>query len=142
MSQARTFTSEEWQTLQFGPFWVFSALLGAYKNFDPMEYEAFARSLHQASTAPGELARQIVDSVLLERGRLTEMYQADSRTIALGLCGVAVILKKAPTGEAELVKEMLISHIGVRIAQARGRFGRVMSEDDENTLELISQFLF
>jgi hypothetical protein len=141
MEQRRAFTAEEWQTLQFAPFWVLSALLGAYRDFDPLEYEAFARTLDEASMAPGRLSREILDSVTSEPRRVTERYQVDGRTIGLGLCGVAAILRKVPADEADLFKDMLISRVGVGMAKARGRFGQVMSEEDEKTLELISQFL-
>jgi hypothetical protein len=142
MNQESGFTPEEWQTLQFAPFWIFSAILGAYRNFDPLEYEAFWRSLDEASSAPGLLTQEIITSVMMEGGQLTEKYQTDSRTIARGLCAVAAILGKAPVDEADMFKDTLISRVGVGVAKARGRFGRVMSKDDEKTLELISQFLF
>jgi len=141
MVRVETFTADEWRTLQFGPYWVFSAVLGAYKDFDPLEYEAFSNVLAQACAAPGRLARQIVDSVLDEHAELTRIYQTDERTIGRGLCAVAAVLRKAPADEANLVKDMLIAHVGTGIARARGRFGRVISEDDQKTLELITQFL-
>jgi hypothetical protein len=76
-----------------------------------------------------------------ERDWLAEAYQTDSRTIALGLCSVATVLSRLPQDEADMFRGMLISGVGVNMARARGRFGRVMSEDDEKTLELIEQFL-
>ena len=142
MNEESGFTADEWQTLQFAPFWIFSALLGTYRNFDPLEYEAFSRSLEEAGSAPGQLSRDVVGSLVAEQHRVTQMYQADRRSIGRGLCAVATILRKAPAGEADMFKDMLISHIGVGVAMARGRFGRVMSKDDEKTLELIGQFLY
>jgi hypothetical protein len=135
------FTPDEWQTLQFAPFWIFSALLGAYRNFDPLEYDSFAMSLDAASEAPGRLAREVITSVAAERDRLTAQYETDSRTIARGLCAVAALLNRAPAEEAEMFREMLILHVGVTVAKARGRFGRVMSDNDEKTLTLVAQFL-
>ena len=49
MSERDRFTTEEWRTLQFAPFWVFSAVVGAYRRFDHRDYGAFARC---ASTPP------------------------------------------------------------------------------------------
>jgi hypothetical protein len=141
MNEESTFTPDEWRTLQFAPFWIFSAVLGAYRNFDALEYDAFARSLREASSAPGRLARDVISSVVAERGQLTEQFQTDSRTIAGGLCAVAAILGKAPKEEADLFKDTLISYVGVGVAKARGRFGQVMSQEDEKTLELVAQFL-
>ena len=141
MSAERGFTPAEWQTLQFAPFWVFSGLVGAYRNFDPLEYEVFAQLLEDAAGAPGQFAHDVIMSVLRDRGRLAQRFETDDRTIARGLCAVAALLNRIPPGEAELFKEMLISNVGVSMAKARGRFGRVMSEDDEKTLALIAQFL-
>jgi hypothetical protein len=141
MSEETGFTPEEWQTLQFAPFWIFSGLVGAYRNFDPLEYDVFSRSLEDAAAAPGQLAHEVIRSVLQDRGRLAEQFQADDRTIARGLCAVATLLNRIPPSEADLFKEMLISGVGMSMAKARGRFGRIMSEDDEKTLTLIAQFL-
>ena len=33
MSERDRFTTEEWRTLQVAPFWVFSAVIGAYRRF-------------------------------------------------------------------------------------------------------------
>src|SRR5918911_1244860 len=109
MVAERRFTADEWQTLQFAPFWVFSALLGTYRNFDPFEYDAFLRALGDAASAPGQLSSEVISSVAAAPGQVAERYQADNRTIAIGLCAVSTILNKAPSNEAALFREMLIS---------------------------------
>jgi hypothetical protein len=141
VSQDGEFTAQEWLTLQFAPFWIFSALLGSYRDFDPLEYDAFSRCLQVAASGPGRLTRDVLTSVLIDRRQLTRQYESDGRTIALGLCAVAAILTKAPTEEATMFKDMLISGVGEGVAKARGRFGQIMSEDDEKTLLLVAQFL-
>jgi hypothetical protein len=141
MGERSRFTSDDWQTLQFAPFWIFSALLGTYRNFDPLEYDAFSRSLETASVAPGRLVREVIDSVTTERGRLAKEFEADGRTIGRGLCAVAAVLSRAPGDEADMFKEMLISQVGASVARARGRYGQVISKDDAKTLELVAQFL-
>jgi hypothetical protein len=141
MGERSRFSPDEWQTLQFAPFWIFSALLGTYRNFDQLEYDAFSRSLQTASAAPGRLVREVIGSVTAERGRLTEDFEADSRTIGRGLCAVAAVLSRAPSDEADMFKEMLISRVGAGVARARGRYGQVISKDDAKTLELVAQFL-
>ena len=141
MDERSRFTPDEWQTLQFAPFWIFSALIGTYGNFDPLDYDAFARSLEMASTAPGWLVHEVIDSVTTERVRLTEEFEADGRTIGRGLCAVAAVLSRAPSDEADLFKEMLISRVGEGVAKARGRYGKVISKDDQKTLDLVAEFL-
>ena len=141
MGERSGYTPDEWQTLQFAPFWIFSALLGTYRNFDRLDYDAFSRSLQTASAAPGRLVQEVIGSVTAERGRLTAEYEADSRTIGRGLCAVAAVLSRAPGDEADMFKEMLISRVGEGVARARGRYGQVISKDDAKTLELVAQFL-
>ena len=41
VSEQDRFTPEEWRTLQFAPFWMFSAVVGAYDRFDPRDFQVF-----------------------------------------------------------------------------------------------------
>ena len=100
------------------------------------------RALDAARATPGRLVPDVITSLAADRDRLTEQFQRDRRTIALGLCEVAALLDRTTADEAAIFKRMLISTIGEGVARARGRFGREMSETDEKTLDLIAQFLF
>jgi hypothetical protein len=141
MGERANFTPEEWRTLQFAPFWMFSAVVGGYRKFDELEFDAFARSLHQAATAPGVLSREVIESVNLDIDRLTAAYAVDQRTIATGLCQVAALLNRVQADEAEMFRGTLVTEIGEGVARARGRFGRLMSEEDAKNVELVAQFL-
>jgi hypothetical protein len=141
MLDQTTFTPEEWRTLQFAPFWMLSAVVGGYRRFDPLELEAFARCLKLAALAPGRLNQEIATSVTREFQVLHQEYRMDGRTIAAGLCEVAGLLRRVPPEEAEMFRGALVAEIGEGIARARGRFGRVMSEEDAKNVELVSQFL-
>ena len=134
-------TPSEWRTLQLAPFWMFGAVVGSYRNFDPLEYEAFSRSLQLAALAPGELNQELMTSVGSEVRKLLEELGTDRRTIASGLGEVAAILSKVPREEADLFTRALIHGVGEGVATARGRFGRVMSDDDAKNLEMIAQIL-
>jgi hypothetical protein len=143
MSERDRFTTEEWRTLQFAPFWVFSAVIGAYRRFDHRDYGAFARSVDAAATTTeGRLGREVLASVVAERDRLAAAYVVDGRSIGVGLGHVAAILRNADGDEAELFKRMLIAEIGEAVARARGRFGTEMSKEDANALTLAAQLLF
>jgi hypothetical protein len=143
MSERDRFTTEEWRTLQFAPFWVFSAVIGAYRRFDHRDYGAFARSVDAAATTTeGRLGREVLASVVAERDRLAAAYGVDGRSIGVGLGHVAAILRNADGDEAELFKRMLIAEIGEAVARARGRFGTEMSKEDANALTLAAQLLF
>jgi hypothetical protein len=143
MSERDRFTTEEWRTLQFAPFWVFSAVIGAYRRFDHRDYGAFARSMDAAATTTeGRLGREVLASVVAERDRLAAAYGVDGRSIGVGLGHVAAILRNADDDEAELFKRMLIAEVGEAVARARGRFGTEMSKEDANALTLAAQLLF
>ena len=141
MGERAGLSRDQWHTLQFAPFWMFAAVVGAYRRFDVLEYEAFSRAVLLAASAPGRLNRELMTSVLTDLERVAGEFAADPRSIGSGLCEVATILSNVPAEEAELVKNALISGVGEGVARARGRFGRVMSEEDEKNLELVAQFL-
>ena len=141
MSQQDRFTPGEWRTLQFAPLWMFSAVIGAYGHFDQREYRAFVQTLELATTAPGQLTREVLGLVAAAPGRLTQAYGTDERSIGVGLSQVAAVLEKAPPDEAVMFKAMLVSGIGAGVARARGRFGRQISEEDAKTLTLVAQLL-
>jgi len=141
MGERASFTPEQWRTLQFAPFWMFSAVVGGYRRFDAMEFEAFSRSLELAAMAPGRLSREVVSSVRQNLGALRDEYETDRRSIASGLCEVGALLNTVPVDEADMFRGALISEIGEGVARARGRFGRMMSEEDAKNVELVAQFL-
>ncbi len=142
MSEQREFTRDEWRTLQFAPFWMFGAVVGAYSNFDSREFAAFVRSLEVAALAPGSLNREIMASVAMDVDRLAAEFAVDGRSIATGLCQVNAILRKVPSEEAEMFKGALMSGIAEGVARARGRFGRLVSEEDAKDIELVAQLLY
>jgi hypothetical protein len=141
VGESQRFSPQEWRTLQFAPFWVLTAVVGAYRDFDPLEFEAYARCLQNAASAPGRLTRELVATVTADLGELTEQYVAENRTVVSGLCAVASILTRVPTDEAEAFKSMLYFEIGEGLARARGRFGRLMSQEDADNVTLVGTFL-
>jgi hypothetical protein len=72
MSEQDRYTPEEWRTLQFAPFWMFSAVIGAYDRFDPRDFQVFSRCLETAALADGPLRREVLASVVADRERLAE----------------------------------------------------------------------
>ncbi|HEY8558476.1 MAG TPA: hypothetical protein VIM97_14240 [Actinomycetes bacterium] len=141
MSEQDRYTPEEWRTLQFAPFWMFSAVIGAYDRFDPRDFQVFSRCLETAALADGPLRREVLASVVADRELLADAYAADDRSIGVGLGHVATVLDKAALDEAELFKRVLIEEVGEGVARARGRFGSEMSKEDANALTLAAQLL-
>jgi hypothetical protein len=141
VSERDGFTPEEWRTLQFAPFWVFSAVIGAYNRFDARDYQVFVRCLEAAGRAEGRLGREVLESVVADRDRLARLFRGERRSIGVGLFQVDAVLRKAGDDEADLFKGMLVVEIGEGVARARGRYGTEMSDDDANSVVLAAKLL-
>jgi hypothetical protein len=141
MSEQDRYSAEEWRTLQFAPFWMFSAVVGAYGGFDPRDFQVFVRCLEAAALAGGELGRELLTSVLADPGRVAAQFQQDRRSIGTGLFQVDAVLGKAGTEEAARFKDLLVLEIGEGVARARGRYGTEMSDDDAKAVALAAQLL-
>lgn len=141
MSERDGFTPEEWRTLQFAPFWIFSAVIGAYNRFDARDYQVFVRCLEAASLAEGRLGREVLESVVADRDRLAQQFRRERRSIGVGLFQVDAVLSKAGDDEADLFKGMLVVEIGEGVARARGRYGTEMSDDDAKSVVLAAKLL-
>jgi hypothetical protein len=137
-----TFTAEEWATLRFAPFWVLAAFAGRHRGFDPLEFEAFSGVVEEASDrARGRLGGDVLRRVALDLDRLALAFGNDHRSVVTGLYDVCRLLGRLPPDEAAVFREALVGGVGVGIARARGRFGRVISEEDERTVELVEVLL-
>ena len=141
MSEQDRYTPEEWRTLQFAPFWMFSAVIGAYDRFDPRDFQVFVRCMEAATLAGGRLRSELLASVVADRERLAEQFRTEPRSIGVGLFQVDTVLAKAGQQEAARFKDMLVLEIGEGVARARGRYGTEMSEDDAGAVALAAQLL-
>ena len=141
MSEQDRYTPEEWRTLQFAPFWIFSAVIGAYDRVDPRDEQVFVRCLEAATLTGGGLRRELLASVVADRDRLAQQFRREPRSIGVGLFQVDAVLRSKAGAEAAQFKDMLVLDIGEGVARARGRYGSEMSEDDANALVLAAQLL-
>jgi hypothetical protein len=141
VSQRDAYTPEEWRTLQFAPFWIFSAVVGAYDRYDPRDYQAFVRCLEAAGAAGGGLWREVLASVVADRERLTRQFRGERRSIGVGLYQVDACLRKAGADEADRFKGMLVVGVGEGVAKARGRYGTEMGDDDAKAVVLAAKLL-
>jgi hypothetical protein len=141
MSEQDRYSPEEWRTLQFAPFWMFSAVIGAYDRYDPRDFQVFFRCLEAATLADGPLRRELLASVIADRERLAEQFRTEPRSIGVGLFQVDAVLAKAGPEEAARFKDMLVLEIGEGVARARGRYGTEMSDDDARAVALAAQLL-
>lgn len=142
MNRTDTFTADEWHTLLFAPFWVFTALTGRYRAFDPFDLGAFVHAVEQAADSERQrLGGHLLGRVALDLDRLTLRFENDDRSVASGLWQVSGLLARLPEDEADAFRNALVSGVCAGVARARGRYGRVISEDDAKVVELVEQLL-
>ena len=128
----------EWLTLQFGPVWVVSALVGR-SRLDELEEAAFWRSVDDAPQ-DSPLGWQLMRAVTLNREWLLDEFQLDDRPIVSGLNDVASLLERVPPEVSRDVRECML-RVGSGLARARGPFGQRISDNDLLTLQLVAQLL-
>jgi hypothetical protein len=129
----------EWLTLQFGPVWVISALLGR-SHFDELEQEAFWRAVEDAPIGESALPWQLMQAVTRNRDWLLDELILDDRSIITGLSQVASLLERVPLDVSRETREAIL-RVGSGMALARGPFGRRITDNDAQILELLGQLL-
>ena len=82
----------EWLTLQLGPVWVISALIGR-NRFDELEQEAFWQAVADAPQGPSALSWQLVQAMSRNREWLFDEFLLDDRSIVSGLGQVTGVLE-------------------------------------------------
>ncbi|MCI0437291.1 MAG: hypothetical protein L0271_27195 [Gemmatimonadetes bacterium] len=138
------YTPAEWETLQFGPLWVFTTVASADKNIDAKELEALAKEIQEAPLYKDPLVRELLMSVGADLSNLMTRYQADSRNVMVGLQDVAALLKRKASAEnADNFKKSLLL-IGGNVAKASGGglFKRdPVSDEEKKALLMIAMWL-
>ena len=127
-------------TLTFAPLWVFSALTGSHSNVPPQALDALWASAREAVADATGLGRDVLLDLLTESDVMVS-YELDGRPVATGLLQVAEVLRRLPAEEATSVRTRLLGSFGQRIARARGPFGRSISREDQETLDLVAELM-
>ena len=129
----------EWLTLQLGPVWVVSALLGR-NHFDELEKEAFWRAVEDAPVGDSPITWALMQAASRNRDWLLDEFILDDRSIISGLSAVASLLERVPADSSRAVREAIL-RVGSGVARARGPFGRRITDIDALMLELLAQLL-
>jgi hypothetical protein len=129
----------EWLTLQLGPVWVISALLGR-NRFDELEQEAFWHAVEEAPVGDSALSWQLMQAISRDREWLLDEFMLDGRSIVTGLSQVTSLLERASPEISRETREAML-RVGFSVARARGPFGRRITDYDAQTLELVAQLL-
>jgi hypothetical protein len=128
----------EWLTLQLGPVWVISALVGR-SRFDELEQAAFWRAVDDAPE-DSPLSWQLMQAMTRNREWLLDEFLLDGRSIVTGLNQVASLLERVSPEVSRDVRESML-RVGSGLARARGPFGQRISDQDALTLQLVAQLL-
>jgi hypothetical protein len=131
-------SDEEWLTLQLGPVWVISALVGR-SRFDELEQAAFWLGVDDAPQE-SPLGWQLMRAMTRNRQWLLHEFTLDDRSIVSGLNEVASLLERVPPEVSRDARECML-RVGTALARARGPFGQRMSDQDALTLQLVAQLL-
>ncbi len=75
----------EMRTLQFGPFWVLSAVAGTYNRFKSYELAAFWDTVVAVALRTPFPARDILTSLAEDRSGLLLDFELDDRPVVSGL---------------------------------------------------------
>lgn len=130
--------SEDVRTLQLGPLWVLSALVGTHTRFFGPDLESFWDAVvSEGLRAPSE-ARGLLSTLTADRSGLLLSFELDDRSVVSGLRDVVAAL--GPDDRVEGYRRALV-RIGGSVARARGPYGRQISSEDLNRLLLVAQLL-
>jgi hypothetical protein len=130
----------EMRTLQFGPFWILSAIAGTYNRFKSYELEAFWDTVVAVAVRTSRPARDILTSMAEDRPGLLLDFELDDRPVVSGLRHIVDILNRLEPGASSAFRLALL-RIGVGIARNRGPYGRTITPEHEQLLELIAELL-
>jgi len=138
MATRDRFTTEEWQTLQFAPLWVFTAVAGIDNIIDREEAGALAKELSEAIRYKNPLAREVMSSVGADLQGVMQAYTADGRELLSGLGQVADLLdEKAPDQAEDFKKSMMMVGLNVARASGGGVFRDPVSNEEKVALAAV-----
>lgn len=135
-----TFDPASWRTLQTAPLWVFSALVGRQSDFHPWEEQAFRTAVEESAAVSAGLAAEVLASLSTDREELVDAYAHEGRPIVSGLRDALALLAMRDASMAVDFAGALLD-VAERLATARGPFGRMISEEDGEILQLLAEVL-
>jgi hypothetical protein len=130
----------EMRTLQFGPFWVLSAIAGSYNRFESYELAAFWDAVVAVALRTPRPARDILTSLAEDRTGLLLDYELDDRPVASGLRQILEVLDRIEPAASDDFRLALL-RIGADLARSRGPYGRTITEEQEQLLLLLAGLL-
>lgn len=130
----------ELRVLQFGPFWVLSAVAGTYNRFKTYELAAFWDTVVAVALRTPRPARDILTSMAEDRSGLLLDFELDDRPVVSGLRQILQILGRTELQTSNDFRLALL-RIGVDVARNRGPYGRTITPENEQLLLLLAELL-
>jgi hypothetical protein len=130
----------EMRTLQFGPFWMLSAVAGTYNRFKSYELAVFWDTVVAVALRTPFPARDILTSLAEDRSGLLLDFELDDRPVVSGLRQIMEILDRIEPETSSDFRFALI-RIGADIARNRGPYGRTIMPEQEQLLLLMAELL-
>lgn len=139
--ERKDFSDEEWRTLQFGPYWAFSAVSAQDAKIEDKEKAAFREAMTNPGTMEGALGREVMASLTAEGEAVFVAWAADDRSPADGFKAVLGVLARVDAEEANRYKGTIV-WLAVNVAAASGSwFGDKISNDERTAIMTIAQML-
>lgn len=120
MSSRESYTATEWQTLQFAPLWVFTAVAAADKQIDQKEMRALATSIASGPFYKEPLVAEVMSSVAVGFAGIMDDYNKDTRDVLQGLKDVADVLSRNATSDQSANFKRAMLAVGTDVAKASG----------------------
>ncbi len=120
MSNRDSYTATDWQTLQFAPLWMFTAVAAADKQVDKKEMEALATSIASAPLFKEPLVSEVLTSVAVGFSSILDDYNKDKRDVLQGLRDVASVLATNATADQSANFKRAMLMVGTDVAKASG----------------------
>ena len=133
-----TLARSDQQTLRLAPLWMLSALVGRTR-LEIWELDALRDAVRAALPTSTRLGGEALQATLDDPG-LVEAYERDGRPVTTGLLAAATVSSRLGAGAARSMRSALLA-VGEEVARARGPFGRSISREDADTLELLAEVL-
>lgn len=134
-------SQEDYQTLQFSPFWVFSAIAQADGKVDKKEVAAFAKLVSEAELFTHPFVREVMKSISTDFNSTWVAYRSDSRAVAEALEEVAGILDANLDSQDAMHFKRALLGIAIQIAEASGGIlglGQKASKEEKLTFAFIA----
>ena len=138
MTPYGTLAPSDQQVLRLAPLWVFSALVGRTR-LETWELEAIGDAVRATLPTTAGLGSEALQATL-DDPDVVAAYEGDGRPVTTGLLAAATVSARLGPGAASSVRSALLA-VGEGVARARGPFGRSVSREDADTLELLAEVL-